>query len=609
MATAENTPAGGAGPEQAGAQNGHSNGAQAGAKKGPLGGSGLVAAKTSGLKEKMTEKKAKVQDKTKPPGGFDKTPLPSAPPGYTVKFTFHKATNLPIADIQTAAADPFILATLTTSVPKRHKEDPLLVHRTRTVRKNTEPVWDEEWIVANVPATGFTLKCRLYDEDWPDHNDRLGNVTVRVPRIDEQWKGFGPSGREFEVKKRMGSKRAYLLKGVQAALSKDMSMTPRLWLGAEVLGKSDPPHAQVYTVGPTRFIKHFSPMIGRLAGVKVNENEENDAEHASSSKEEKSQKYDFQANEIQLAGPVPPKMYHRYVEFRPFVSLMFTSSGLRGRILNKALHKQHNRIYNYDSTTEYGSIEACSEEASLQFLKLAHFDEGGRIFTYVITLDGLMRFTETGKEFGVDLLSKHTMHSDVATYIACSGEFFIRRLAKPDASEEPNPPEPTHPDDDLPGGPPYEPPPQDPRHYQLVIDNDSGTYRPDKSILPDLKAFLERNLPGLGVVAMHWEEEELQKMKKNQIKIRKKEGKSVLMVLNRSPSSSSFSSDDESRLEDMGGDDDAPFKSKKERVLDAIEDPSKVREYLSRSGGRTTAGVQPEAGPSSGHPTAGSAAN
>lgn len=45
-----------------------------------------------------------------------------------------------------------------------------------------------------------------------------------------------------------------------------------------------------------------------------------------------------------------------------------------------------------------------------------------------------MRFTETGKEFGIDLLSKHTMHSDLNVYVAFSGEFFIRRLSKPDKS-------------------------------------------------------------------------------------------------------------------------------------------------------------------------------
>ncbi len=102
-----------------------------------------------------------------PPGGFDSTPIPDAPPGYTVKFTFHRAENLPAADIGTGSSDPFLTATLSTSLLKRHKEDPDLIYRTRTIRKSLEPHWEEEWIVANVPTSGFRLKCRLYDEDWP----------------------------------------------------------------------------------------------------------------------------------------------------------------------------------------------------------------------------------------------------------------------------------------------------------------------------------------------------------------------------------------------------------------------------------------------------------
>lgn len=290
----------------------------------------------------------------------------------------------------------------------------------------------------------------------------------------------------------------------------------------------------------------------------------------------------FQANELQLAGPVPPKMYHRFVEFRPIIGMMFTSHGLRGRILNKALHKQHNRIYNYDSTTEYGTFEACSESAALQFLKMVHFDEGGRMFTYVLTLDGFLRFTETGKEFGIDLLSKHTMHSDVATYIACSGEFFVRRLEHPDGSSEPNANQGTHPAEPLPGGPPHDEPPRDPRKYQLVIDNDSGTYRPDKSTLPDLKVFLQRNFPGIGVVAMHCEAEELQKMKDKQRQVKKEEGLSVPMVLNRSPSATSVSSSDESRLGDLEahGDGERPHKTKKEKAFEVVEEPGKLKDMF-----------------------------
>lgn len=263
---------------------------------------------------------------------------------------------------------------------------------------------------------------------------------------------------------------------------------------------------------------------------------------------------------------------------------MFTGKGIRGKVLHKVLHKQHNRIYSFSASTQWGTFQAGTKEASLQFLRMAHFDEGGRIFTYVVLLDGLMRFTETGKEFGIDFLSKHTMHSDVSTYIACSGEFFIRRLAKPDGPEHQNElhvEEPTHPSQNLPGGPPNSPPPVDPRHYQLVIDNDSGTYRPDKSILPLLQEFLQKNFPGLSIVARHWEDKELQELKANQLKIKKKEGQLVKMVQNRSPDSSSISSSDESRFSDLPSDENETrqhYKSKKAKALDVVEDPHRLRD-------------------------------
>ncbi|ODA77827.1 hypothetical protein RJ55_06429 [Drechmeria coniospora] len=311
----------------------------------------------SALKESVKEKANKAKAKQKPPGGFDTTPLPDAPPGYTVRFCFCGATNLPPADFSTISSDPFLTATLKASNPKRHKEDPDLVHRTRTLRRTTEPEWNEEWIVANVPASGFTLKCRLYDEDSPDKDDRLGNVTIKVPHISDKWEGMPPPGQAFGAKKRMMSKRAFLVKGVATIFSKDAHMTPRLTVSMEILGRSDAPHAQMHTLGPTRWIKHFSPMIGRLTGTKVNTDEEEDqngsaGEGSKGNAKGKSQKYDFQANEMQLQGPVPPELYHRYVQFRPIIGAMFASKGLRGKILNKALHKQHNRVYNFDPSTD-----------------------------------------------------------------------------------------------------------------------------------------------------------------------------------------------------------------------------------------------------------------
>src|SRR5436190_7802767 len=121
-------------------------------------------------------------------------------------------------------------------------------------------------------------------------------------------------------------------------------------------------------------------------------------------------------------------LYHRYVEFRPSVASTFTSRGLPGRIFNRALHHQYARIYNHDQSTVYGVFPSPSLGLTKKFLEFVDYGRGGRLFTYVLTLDGQWRFTETGKEYRIDMLSKHTMHSNVSIYIAYSGEFFVRRL-------------------------------------------------------------------------------------------------------------------------------------------------------------------------------------
>lgn len=225
-----------------------------------------------------------------PPGGLDATPLPNVPQGYTVRFTFRSASNLPPSDLNTASSDPFLTATLKASGWKRHKDDPDLTHRTATIQKTTEPEWNDEWIVANVPASGFCLKCRLYDEDAADTDDRLGNVTIRVESISETWQGFPPPGREFEAKKRVMSKRAYILKAITSLIRSDVHMTPKLTVSIEVLGKSDPPFAQMCTLGPATWTKHYSPLIGRLAGTKVDAPGGNAG--SQDSKKAKTQKYE-----------------------------------------------------------------------------------------------------------------------------------------------------------------------------------------------------------------------------------------------------------------------------------------------------------------------------
>lgn len=186
---------------------------------------------------------------------------------------------------------------------------------------------------------------------------------------------------------------------------------------------------------------------------------------------------------------------------------------------------------------------------TLQFLDLVHFDRGGRIFTYVLSLDGQWRFTETGKEFGIDLLSKHTMHSDVSIYVAFSGEFFIRRLKDPWKDPEHQK---THPPAEIKGGPPNQDSPQDPAYYQLLIDNDSGTYRPNADLLPQLKEFFQRNLPGLKITTLdcNKDKEKMEKYKKEQTERRKAEGANVAVLQG---DAGSISSSDEEDLDALAG--------------------------------------------------------
>jgi hypothetical protein len=226
-------------------------------------------------KEKVASKQQKLKDMANnPPGGFDATPIPHARDGYTVRFTFHRAENLPASDLNTRSSDPFILATLTSSLLKRHKEDPDLVMRTQTVHKNTNPEWNKTWTVAGIPGSGFRLKCRLYDEDPADHDDRLGNVTIYAESLGPNWQGFKERG--FDVKKRMGSKRAYGVRACAAMFSSNVHMDGTLYVSAELLGPSEEPYGRMYTVAETYFFKHYSPMIGRLAGTKAPGSESGD---------------------------------------------------------------------------------------------------------------------------------------------------------------------------------------------------------------------------------------------------------------------------------------------------------------------------------------------
>lgn len=257
---------------------------------------------------------------------------------------------------------------------------------------------------------------------------------------------------------------------------------------------------------------------------------------------------------MQLTGPVPSELYHRYVEFRPFVAGMFQAQSLRGRILHKALHHQHQRIYNFDRSTEYGEFATPCREFAQKFLELVHYGQDGRIFTYVLALDGKFRFTETGKEFGIDLLSKHTMHSDVSIYIAYSGEFFVRQRRHHNRRHSSSRPDEFFVEEDE-STQEVQKVSTDPADYELFIDNDSGTYRPNPEKLPLLKEFMSSNFPGIHVTTLDCQKdaERQQQLKNEQRECKKTQGDQITYLQQSSASSLSLSSSDEEQLKERGG--------------------------------------------------------
>ena len=384
---------------------------------------------------------------------------------------------------------------------------------------------------------------------------------------------------------------------------------------------------------------------------------------SNSKKSDKSNSFSFEANKFQLLGTIPKDLRHKYVAYRPILAWIFSGKGIRGWILQRALHAQHRKIYCYDLATQYGVVASPPEvskigagdvqselpqiqkvddidefAASKQFLHMVHYDEsagpnipGGRMYTYVITLQGEWRFTETGPEFSIQHLSKHSMHSDVSQEIACAGEFFIRRRRRRGgmkfsngdgqvnekaeekkeknelqfqaqglgSGEKGNGEKEDHDHDErkdhntgedgdndeeekedkgkdkgdhnieenrdnpstktglsdgkskqdsveVSNKPSHKPGrSRDPRNFVLIIDNDSGTYRPDAKTLPSLQKYLASNLLGLKVKAMACDDEKLKKWKEEQ-----KPKKQFVKAMRVVETSSSSSSEEDNWIED-----------------------------------------------------------
>ncbi|KAF8252816.1 hypothetical protein K440DRAFT_685052 [Wilcoxina mikolae CBS 423.85] len=454
------------------------------------------------------------------------TSQPSSPysqvPRYKINITFHSAHNLPVGDIPSFSSDPYVIATLrfpNTNLPKLH-------HRTPTIRSTREPQWNDSWGVGNVPVTGVLLKVKVMDEDPGDLDDLLGVTRIETGRLDSAEKKV-----EVTQKLKMG-KGAWVgfLRFALCAGGKSGVVE----VGINVMHDEDAATEDWWS-------QHRSPLIGIITHTTAAPAESADP---NSTRTPHIQRFEFCATKIQLSGPLPAALKHQYVAFRPIIKTFYTKRGVLGIILNRALKHQYRTIYSYDKATTYGVSQP--QDLARKFLDFTHWGAGGRVYTYIITLDGEWRFTETGKEFGIQMLSKHTMHSCVSVYIAFAGEFFIRTPGSTNEEERNGSGSHDH----------YRrQPSRNVEDYVLVIDNDSGTYRPPKEHISAMQAFMDRALLGLKVEAVDaFDDGHIKEKKEHAAEKERVEGRRRFKQPSSSRSSSSdgggsISSSDEEELQ------------------------------------------------------------
>jgi hypothetical protein len=255
--------------------------------------------------------------------------------------------------------------------------------------------------------------------------------------------------------------------------------------------------------GPIRFSRHFSPTVGRLTNL-------NDARLYSTWK-------------IYIKGVrmfFGDTVQHWNRDYKAAQSIF---QGPTSIALRSAIQAGHAMLYARSTTNAFGVIDGPQDVFRLllhgsvaapdgttsgagptpsRLENLAtcrnRADSAGgsppfsrrvkpAVYTYVISVDDdSFRFSETGAAFFVDFASKHALHSNCAQAVRYSGEFHPRPAGGWENFSDDTPDEAIT--------------------WELVIDNNSGTYSPDKTMLPDLKELLEYNFPGFTIHA--WDRED-----------------------------------------------------------------------------------------------------
>ncbi|ETN19960.1 hypothetical protein PPTG_03068 [Phytophthora nicotianae INRA-310] len=222
-------------------------------------------------------------------------------------------------------------------------------------------------------------------------------------------------------------------------------------------------NGQLQQVGPVHYSVHSSYINGLITDTTTDEDKR------------ESFAYHVQLHDIPAFLAQDNEWNHNHQS----VVKIFSPDHPEAPMLRKAIATEHAMVYKHDADTVYGEFNGPAD-----FFNLLH--DGKRLdkpvlFTYAIIETGWY-FSETGAAFFKDILSKHMLHSGAQFNVKYAGEFHIE--------QEPS------------------------GEFKLFIDNNSGTYAPPKEELPQLKALLETNFPGIAIEALDRSSPELKEKRK-----------------------------------------------------------------------------------------------
>ncbi|KAF9528271.1 C2-domain-containing protein [Crepidotus variabilis] len=320
-----------------------------------------------------------------------------------------------------------------------------------TVKQNElAPVWNETWRIKNVPATADLVINVMDKDEGSVTDDFIG--TIRT--------GVSAGAKELEIE-------SPLLKRSRGTF----------WIKIESKHAQDPtPNTYPYLFnGPVRFSRHFSPTVGALTNL-------DEARLYSTWKM-------FIMGIPHFFGDVHQPWNRNYKAAQTIFQ------GPTSVAVRSTVQAGHRLLYARTANNGFGIIDDAADVNAL--LQSGDSRPGAHrvkpvVYTYIISSeDDSFRFSETGAAFFVDFASKHALHANCFETVRYSGEFHPRPKGGWENFKE------EVPDNQV--------------DWELVIDNNSGTYAPDKKMLPTLRALLEYNFPGFAIFALHHEDEDLKK--------------------------------------------------------------------------------------------------